>query len=243
MILHAIAPIVLFVAFALASATALRSISGATGTYRDLVRAEVAEARAALSRANEGFTALNGYFTAVKGAVDGVAVDVATLTSSVSVRLPAIVVPQVDLVVTTFPRTVLLTARNLSAGVPGVKEFKSLVADVHATGQAVGSEIDKITSLATVPEQLREIGAATTEFSTEIRSALVVWLAIVLVCGLVVLVVWTLGAVGRILGRIRHGWALLTGQAPPAATLADLRRQLDRLQSDLAAFEPVAPAR
>jgi len=191
-ILQALAPLILLSVFALASVMTVRRISHAAVEYRQRVGAAVAAARANFETANQGFTALGTYFTRVHGAVDRAARDVAGLASSISIPLP-----------------------NLRPiPIPGAVQFKRVVADVAAAGRAVGSEIGKITSLATVPTQLAEITSATRMFAREIRSATVRWIVVVLGVLSFGVAVWFVGSVARIAGGVRRGWNLLWGVAP-----------------------------
>lgn len=127
-IIRALTPLLLLAAFALTSVTTVRGITRAAGTYRDRVAAQVETAQQAFAAANRGLAALATYVTAVKRAVDGVATDVARLASAVQV--PVI---------------------NVSLQIPGVSELKGVVRGVAAAGRAVGSEVDKVTSLGSVP--------------------------------------------------------------------------------------------
>lgn len=191
-ILQALAPLLLLSVFALASVIAVRRISHAAGEYRRVIGAQVDTARATFARANQGFTALGNYFTVVNRTVDRAARDVAGLASSISIPLPNI--------------------RPIP--IPGAAQFKRAVEDVAAVGRVVGSEIGKITSLATVPAQLTEITSATRTFARELRSAAVRWIVVVLGVLSFGVAVWFVGSVARIVGEVRRGWNLLWGVAP-----------------------------
>jgi len=216
-IIGALAPLILLVVFALSSVITVGAISRATGRYRDRVRAEVDTASQAFARANEGLTVLAGYVTGVKRAVDRVAADIAKVASTITIPLPA-----------GFPPMPSVT-------IPGVREFKAVVRDVAAAGRAVGSEVGKVTALSVVPVQLGEIRSATYEFAGEIRSAVVRWISLVLGVLALAVVVWFVMSVARIGSEVRRGWALLRGVLPPPLAVADIRRQLEDLQRQLAA--------
>ncbi len=216
LIIGALAPLILLVVFALSSVITVGAISRATGRYRDRVRAEVDTARQAFARADSGLAALGTYVTAVRSAISGVASGVAKLASSITVPLPD-----------GWPRLP-------SVPIPGVPQFKQVVAGVAAAGQALGREVDKVTALGAVPTQLADIRSATNEFASEVRSAVVRWIGIVVGVLSLAVVAWFLASLARVVGEVRRGWALLRGVLPPPLAVADIRRQLEDLQRQLA---------
>ncbi len=215
-ILRALAPLILLVVFAISSVITVDAISRATGRYRDRVRAEVDTASQAFARANEGLAVLAGYVTGVKGAVDRVAADIARVASTITIPLPAPLPPMPSITI------------------PGVPQFKAVVRDVAAAGRAVGNEIGKVTALSVVPAQLGDIRSATYEFAGEVRGAVVRWISLVLGVLALAVVAWVLASLARIVGEVRRGWALLRGVLPPPLAVADIRRQLEDLQRQLA---------
>ncbi|MGH7645013.1 MAG: hypothetical protein ACREMR_05455 [Gemmatimonadales bacterium] len=219
LIIGALAPLMLLLVVVVSSLITTGAISRATGTYRDRVRAEIDTARQAFAQANEGLTALNTYVTAVKNAVGAVAGTVARIASSITVPLPD-PLPQLPPV-----------------QIPGVAEFKRVVADVAAAGRVVGREVAKVTALAVVPAQLGNIRTATYEFAGEVRSAVVRWIGIVVGVLLMAVVAWFLASLARVAGEVRRGWALLRGVVPPPLAVADLQRQLDDLRQQVAAAQ------
>jgi len=188
LIIRALAPLIVFAAFAGSSVVAVREITGAAGRYGRRVAAQVDTARQTFTRASEGFAALATYVAAVKRAVDGVATDVRRLSSRVTV-------PVID----------------RSIRVPGVAEFKTVVSDLATAGRQVGTEVDKVTSLVTVPGQLREIQFATETFAADVESAVVRWIVVVLSVLALGLAVWAVSELARIVSDVRRGWALLRG--------------------------------
>ena len=199
-IIQALAPLIILVVFAGASYLTVHRISNAAGEYRRVIGAQVDTAKMAFARANEGFTALGTYVTQVNRAVDGIAAPIRNAISSISFQIPKIGLLE-------FPKIGPIE-------IPGVKEFKRVVADVEMAGNAVGNEIDKVTSLVTVPAQLREISSATGTFAREVQSATVRWIVIVLGVLSFGVAVWFLGSIARIVVEVRRGWNLLRGVAP-----------------------------
>lgn len=188
LITRALAPLLLLAAFIVASFVAVREITGAASRYGERVAAQVDTARQTFARASQGFDALATYIGAVKGAVDGIAGDVARLAGSVTI-------PVIDRSIT----------------IPGVAQFKRVVAGVAAAGRAAGKEVDKVTSLVTVPAQLSEISDATRSFAGDVRSVLVRWIGFVAGVLVLAVAVWTLGALAAIADEVRRGWALVRG--------------------------------
>lgn len=199
-IIQALAPLIVLVVFAGASYLTVRRIANAAGEYRQVITAQVDTAKAAFARANEGFSALGTYVTRVNRAVDGIAEPIRKAVSSISFQIPKVGLLE-------FPRIGPIE-------IPGVKEFKRVVADVEAAGDAVGNQIGKVTSLVTVPAQLREISSATGTFAREVQSATVRWIVLVLGALSFGVAVWFLGSIARIVVEVRRGWDLLRGVAP-----------------------------
>ncbi|MGH7676699.1 MAG: hypothetical protein ACREMV_15650 [Gemmatimonadales bacterium] len=216
LIIRALAPLIVLVVLVVSSLITAGAISRATGTYKGRVRAEIDTARQAFAQANEGLTALNTYVTAVKNAVGAVAGTVAGIASSITVLLPD-----------PFPQLPPVQ-------IPGVAEFKRVVADVAAAGRVVGREVDKVTALKFVPTQLDDIRSATNEFAGAVRSAVVRWIGIVVGVLLMAVVAWLLASLARVAADVRRGWAQLRGVVPPPLAVADLQRQLDDLRQQLA---------
>lgn len=188
LMIRALSPFILLAAFLIPSWLTVREITGAAARYGEAVEAQIDSARQTFERANAGFTALSGYFTAVKRVVDGVATDVRRLASAVDI--PVI---------------------NVRIEIPGVTQLKQVVAGVAAAGRAVGTEIGKITSLATVPAQLVDIREATRTFAADVRIAVVGWITLVVGVLALAVVVWILGALTHIASELQRGWALVRG--------------------------------
>jgi len=216
-IVRALAPLVLLVAFTTASVGTVRAISRAASAYRDQVRREVDTARAAFARANEGLTVLGAYATGVKQAVDRVAADVARVASRITVPLPD-----------GWP--------TISMQIPGVPQFKEVVRTVAAAGRILGREVDKVTALGGVPAQLTAISAATGDFAGAVRSAVARWIALVVGVTALAVALWLLGSAARVVSDVARGWALLRGAAHPSGEGADLRRRLEDLERQVAAL-------
>ena len=187
-IIRALTPLLLLAVFALTSMITADGISRAAAMYRGRITAQIDTAQQAFATANRGLAALATYVTAVKGAVEGVAQDVARLASAIQV--PVI---------------------NVSIQVPGVRELKGVVAGVAAAGRVVGREVDNVTSLGSVPAQLVEVRSATLTFARDVKAALVRFIMIVLGALSFGVVVWVLGSVAHIVGEVRRGWALVRG--------------------------------
>lgn len=159
------------------------------------------------------------YVTAVRGAVGGVARRVANLASSITVPLPQ-GWPQLPPV-----------------QIPGIPQFKQVVAGVAAAGRALGAQIDKVTALGAVPAQLADVRAATNAFAGAVRSAVVRWIVIVVGVLSVAVVAWFLASIARTADEVRRGWALLRGIAPPADAIAELTREVTELRRQVAALQ------
>jgi hypothetical protein len=188
LITRALGPLFLFAAFAVASVVATREITHAARAYGARVAAQVDTARQTFAEASEGFTALASYVADVKGAVDGVARDVSRLASTVTI-------PVID----------------RSIQIPGVTQFRRVVADVAAAGRAAGSEVGKVTALAVVPAQLEEVRTFTQVFAADVKAVVVWWILFVAGVLALALVAWTAGQRAVISGEVRRGWALVRG--------------------------------
>jgi hypothetical protein len=82
---------------------------------------------------------------------------------------------------------------------------------VAAQGRALGSQVDKVTSLGSVPAQLVEVRSATLTFAQDVRFAVVRFVMILIGVLSFGVVVWVLGAGAHIVGEVRCGWALVRG--------------------------------
>jgi hypothetical protein len=189
LIVQALAPLMLFVALGLGSALAARGILGAAGRYTDRIEGAVATAGTTFARANEGLTALGAYATGVKGAVDGAARGVANVATTIAVPVPG--VPPLP--------------------VPGVSQFKQLVSGMAAAGHVVGTEVDKVAALGSIPAQLDEVGAATREFAGQVESAVAGWAILAGGVLLLAVVAWLARSTTRLVEDVRRGWTMCRG--------------------------------
>ncbi|GMQ86473.1 MAG: hypothetical protein BMS9Abin07_2052 [Acidimicrobiia bacterium] len=236
-IIGALGPIIALVVLVAVTLLTVGSVTTSARTFGDAVGVEIADAKVMLDDVTQGFDEVGTFVSGLSGAVGGVADDIAGMPVSVSVPIPDVTFPEIDLGLVTVPARNLLAAQNLSANVPGAVEVKQFFGEAAAVSRGITDDLRReLNAIFRAPKQITNIAAATGVLGSEVRSAVSRWFVVVTAVLALALLGWIVGSMSQIVRETRLGWSMLVGQPVPAVTIDELNRRLRELQKQLAAY-------
>jgi hypothetical protein len=224
------------VALALIGATWLttRSVVSATERYGDRMGAQLDAVKAAVAEANEGLVAVGDFVTSTVDAADALLERVGDLRDSVDVSLPQIEIPDITVLdrVIDFP-DLTIGDGLLEIPIPGIEPLKGIATDIAEAGRRVAEPVVKVAALAAVPPQLEAAARDTTQYASDVRSALAGWLTTIAFIAVGAALVWAIAALRPIGGELARGWAMVRGRPAPERAVIDLGSRVAALERRL----------